>query len=63
MEKIIAKEILEFLMTHHKKILHNLHGFIRGRSEIWTKAIEEHYPIDVIYLDFAKAFDTVPLRR
>ena len=72
MEKIIAKEISEFLMTHHKEILHNQHGFIRGRSvatnlmynlEIWTKAIEEHYPIDVIYLDFAKAFDTVPLRR
>ena len=26
----------------------------------WTKSLEENYAIDVIYFDFAKAFDSVP---
>ena len=28
--------------------------------DAWTEAIEEGKSIDTIYLDFAKAFDTVP---
>lgn len=72
MEKIIATEITEFIMTHNRDHIHNQHGFLRGRSvtsnllyniNLWTKAAEEHYPVDVIYLDFEKAFDTVPLER
>ena len=44
------------------------HGFCRGRScltklletfEDWTTAIDHGYGIDVIYLDYRKAFDTV----
>jgi len=27
--------------------------------EAWTKALDEGYGIDVIYLDYRKAFDTV----
>ena len=26
----------------------------------WTAALDEHYAVDVIYLDFKKAFDSVP---
>ena len=26
----------------------------------WTKSLEEDYAIDVVYFDFAKAFDSVP---
>ena len=31
--------------------------------EDWTVALEEGVPIDVAYLDFAKAFDSVPPKR
>ena len=31
--------------------------------ETVTKNIDEGVAMDIIYLDFAKAFDTVPLRR
>ena len=45
------------------------HGFVKGRStltnlletlESWTRILEEGFGIDVIYLDYRKAFDTVP---
>jgi len=31
--------------------------------EAWTKALDEGYGIDVIYLDYRKAFDTVSHSR
>ena len=48
------------------------HGFVPGRScitqllttfEIWTQAVEDGNPVDAIYLDFQKAFDSVPHKR
>ena len=44
------------------------HGFVRGRScttqlvvshHQWSKALDEGRQVDVIFLDFAKAFDLV----
>ena len=31
--------------------------------ELWTRLSNDGIPIDVVYLDFAKAFDSVPHRR
>ena len=45
------------------------HGFLKGKStstnlleaiNIWTELIEHNIPLDIIYLDYSKAFDTVP---
>jgi len=48
------------------------HGFVQGRScltnllevlEHWTSSMDGGYGVDVIYLYYRKAFDTVPHRR
>ena len=56
-----------------KKLLStDQHGFNGRRSclsnlletlAIWTNAMEEGYSVDVIYLDYQKAFDTTPIKR
>jgi ribonucleases P/MRP protein subunit RPP40 len=71
MEKIIVNAMNDFLDEHHI-IPKEQHGFVNGKSTItnllaclndWTKALDSKIPIDVIYLDFAKAFDRVPFKR
>ena len=48
------------------------HGFIKGRScttqllemlDIWSRLLDEGDNVDVVYLDFVKAYDTVPHSR
>ena len=48
------------------------HGFIAGRScvtqlltalESWAALLQDGIPIDVVYLDFSKAFNSVPHQR
>jgi ribonucleases P/MRP protein subunit RPP40 len=68
MEKIIKNNIVEKL-NEHNIIRDSQHGFTKGRScltnlleffeEVYER-IDEGKPVDVIYLDFAKAFDKVP---
>ncbi len=31
--------------------------------ELWTQVLDEGYGIDTIYLDYCKAFDSVPFKR
>ena len=62
-------------MEHVRKynlIRESQHGFLKKRScltnlleflEFVTNYIDQGYPIDVIYLDFQKAFDKVPHKR
>ena len=46
-------------LSKGKSCLTNLLSFL----EDVTKAIDEGKPLDVIYLDFSKAFDKVPHKR
>ena len=53
-------------------MLDSQHGFLKGRScatnliltmEYLTRAVDNGIPVDMIYLDFSKAFDKVPHQR
>ncbi|MES9884124.1 MAG: reverse transcriptase family protein, partial [Sedimenticola sp.] len=73
--KLLERIVKEKLMKHMDK--HNLfsdhqHGFRGGHScvtqlleviETWTEILDSGDCIDIIYLDFRKAFDTVPFER
>ena len=63
--------MMDFLIKH-KLINPSQHGFLKARScltnllcffEEITKWVVEGSPVDVIYLDFQKAFDKVPHQR
>ena len=63
--------MVEFLVKH-KLINTSQHRFLKARScltnllrffEEITKWVDDGSPVDVVYLDFQKAFDKVPLQR
>ena len=71
LESIIRDALLNHF-NHHSLLNANQHGFVPKRSctsqllmvlEDWTRAIQRNSYSDVIYLDFSKAFDTVPHKR
>jgi hypothetical protein len=71
LEKIIYKHITGFL-NMHGILSDNQHGFRSNRScetqllsavNDWCEAAECNKPVDVIFLDFSRAFDTVPFNR
>ena len=73
--KIFESMLRDSIVGHLKenKLIHDSqHGFMKNRSclinllqflETVTDYIDKGYPVDVIYLDFQKAFDKVPHRR
>ena len=71
MERIIKDEIVKFLESNNL-IINSQHGFRQKRSCLtnlleFVQKVAEYLdsgePVDVIYLDFQKAFDTVPHKR
>ena len=71
MESIIRDHIFKYFIDN-KLFSSNQFGFIKGRSTVlqllkvldeWTKSLELGGQVDVIYTDFAKAFDKVPHKR
>lgn len=71
LEKIIRNAIVEH-MTSNDLFSEAQHGFVAGRScvtqlleflEEITESIDNGEDVDVIYLDFCKAFDKVPHKR
>ena len=71
MEAIIKDHLMEYIAEN--EILTNFqHGFVPGRSratqllecvDYWTDMLDQGHSVDTIYLDFAKAFDSVPHER
>uniref|UniRef100_A0A8C5LYI6 Reverse transcriptase domain-containing protein n=1 Tax=Leptobrachium leishanense TaxID=445787 RepID=A0A8C5LYI6_9ANUR len=71
METMLKERIVEHLKTHRLQD-QKQHGFTSGRScqtnlidffDWVTKIIDTGGAVDIAYLDFSKAFDTVPHRR
>lgn len=71
MEKLVRKALLKH-MIDNKYLSNSQHGFVSGRScttqllkvvDRLTEILDGGGSVDMIYLDFAKAFDTVPHRR
>jgi hypothetical protein len=67
MESIVKKNIIDHVTTHNLLDC-NQHGFLPSHSTAsqllectydWCKADNDKLPIDVLYIDFSKAFDTV----
>lgn len=64
-------QLLSHLETH-QVLTPNQHGLTKRRScranlletvENWTKILDEEKGLDVLYLDYQKAFDIVPHKR
>ena len=71
LESIIKDEIVKHLHSNNL-ISSSQHGFMKNRScatnlieffDEVTASVDQKDPIDVIYLDFSKAFDKVPKNR
>ena len=71
LETLVRDAILDHLYSK-KLIRETQHGFTTGKScltnllkflEEVTKYVDEGNPVDVLYLDFSKAFDKVPHKR
>ena len=71
MERIIKRHIINFLVQNHI-ISDQQFGFVPGSSttlqllralEDWTAELDSGNEVDIIYIDFQKAFDSVPHKR
>ena len=71
MEELIRTHIIHY-MKNNKLFSRKQYGFISGRSTTlqllnvmkeWTHALDLGKSIDIIYMDFKKAFDKVPRQR
>ena len=73
--RLLEKIIREVIMDHcriNNVFSNSQFGFREGRSCVlqllkvfddWTQSIDSGYPVDAIYLDLKKAFDSVPHQR
>lgn len=73
--KVMETLVKDWIQDHFRRnnlLSESQYGFISGRSttlqllkvmEDWSEAIDSGDQVDVVYFDFAKAFDSVPHRR
>ena len=68
LESVIRDKIYQYL-TANNLLVQNQHGFTSGKScttqllhamEYWTTSLDQNIPVDILYLDFRKAFDSPP---
>lgn len=71
METLVREQVIDHLQSNNL-ISDKQHGFVQGKSCVtqlldvlddWTQTLDDGGSIDIIYMDFAKAFDSVPHRR
>lgn len=71
LESLIRDSVVKY-MDDNEFISTSQHGFVSNRSCLtnlletlgeWTEALDEGYGIHAIFLDYRKAFDTVPHKR
>ena len=71
MESIVKTNVFEHLTSNNLLTRHQF-GFLRDHScttqllhvmDILIKSLDQGVPVDVIYMDLKKAFDTVPHKR
>ncbi len=71
MEKLVTELLINYF-NNNKFFTKKQYGFIAGRStslqllrvlEEWTEAVDNGKGVDCIYMDYQKAFDTVPHKR
>ena len=71
MEAIIRDKMMTYF-EEHNYLSEFQHGFVPHRScttnllatlDSWTESLDHGAPVDAIYLDFSKAFDSVPHYR
>ena len=70
-EKIVKNHLLTYL-EEHSFISKNQHGFLSNHSTTtnlletlndWTRALEQHQFVKILYIDFEKAFDRVSVPK
>ncbi len=71
LESIIKDHVVKHVQEN-KVLTECQHGFVSGRScstqliaclDIWTSILDQGSNVDAVYLDFSKAFDSVPHQR
>ena len=71
LERIITNQIVQHIMENELSC-HQQHGFTKGKStttnllealNFWSEAMMHGIPVDVLFLDYSKAFDAVPHQR
>ena len=71
LEQIIRKHVTHHLETYGL-ISENQHEFVKQKScktnllqalEDWTRSLDKGSPLDIVYLHYQKAFDTMPHKR
>ena len=71
MEQFMREAVMGH-MTSNNLICKEQHGFLKGKTCItnllesldsWTESMDNRKAVDVVYLDFKKAFDKVPHKR